>query len=355
MVSREIESIEYFDMNTKDDMSKNSLQYIDFFHFDETIPPQKTISLKDSTVQGKRGVSDDILHVVSVVFSPFGQATRFRLGQEYIDRMTETEKTQPMQLYVIELLYENQKSELKKEKNHITITVPDDYILWNKENLINIVIQKFLPTDWKYCAWIDADIEFLDSQWVEKTLQRFKETNAEFLQLFSFCRYLDKENQVSQYFKSTMYGYLNGIKNTYLHPGFAWGCTRSAYEKINGLFEYGIVGGGDKFLSQSLLRRIPYMSHVHLSPSLTKKLHDFHKSIHRSTANYVNVIIQHHYHGERKNRQYTFRQRILTKYQFDPNQHLFRDPDLGLLIPNFPEKMQHDVQKYFQTRKERED
>ena len=349
-----MDSVEYFHINTDDKTLKSPSRKIDYFYVDETRLCKKNKMSYGVDLKHDEDTSNDILHVISVVFSPYGQATRFQLAQEYIERMTKIEKKQPMKFYVIELLYENQKSQLKKTKDFITITIPENYIMWNKENLINIVIQKFLPENWKYCAWIDADIEFLDTQWVQKTLQRFKETNAEFLQLFSFCRYLDKNNQVSQYFKSSMYGHMNNIKNTYLHPGFAWGCTRSAYQKIGGLFEYGIVGGGDKILSQSLLCDNPYLNNRHLSPSFYTKIHKFHSIVHQSNANYVNLIIQHHYHGERKNRQYSLRQKILVEHQFVPDLHLFREPHLGFLMPNFPQKMQHDVRKYFQTRKEKE-
>ena len=39
--------------------------------------------------------------------------------------------------------------------------------------------------------------------------------------------------------------------------GLAWGFSRSAYIQIGGLFEYGIVGGGDYFMGICLANLPP--------------------------------------------------------------------------------------------------
>jgi hypothetical protein len=321
-------------------------------YFDTSPDDQKKDAhVKKAVVHSTEG--NNFLHVISVVFSPYGQQTRFKLAQEYIERMQETQKTQPMKLYILEVQYEHQKLTLNVKENHTSITVPKNFLLWNKENLINIVVQHFLPKDWKYCAWIDADIEFLDPHWVTKTIDRFRETHADVLQLFSFCRFLDKNNQVSRYLKSSLFGYVNNIQNKVFHPGFAWGCTRSAYEKMHGLFEYAIVGGGDRVLSQALTRCIPYFKSDNVHHSLHRKVQEFHDRVSQLSGNYVNTIIQHHYHGEKKNRQYSTRQKILVRHQFNPDKHVLKDPSLGFLIPNFPKDMAHDIEKFFKTRKEK--
>jgi len=44
-------------------------------------------------------------------------------------------------------------------------------VLWHKENMINLGVQKLLPPTWKAFAWIDADIEFDSPSWAIDTLK----------------------------------------------------------------------------------------------------------------------------------------------------------------------------------------
>jgi hypothetical protein len=41
-----------------------------------------------------------------------------------------------------------------------------------------------LPINWKYVAWIDADIRFMNKNWVRETIDALKSGRAHFLQLF---------------------------------------------------------------------------------------------------------------------------------------------------------------------------
>ena len=43
-------------------------------------------------------------------------------------------------------------------------------LVWTKENLLNIGLAR-LPEDWKYVAWIDADIAFRQPGWAAETVQ----------------------------------------------------------------------------------------------------------------------------------------------------------------------------------------
>ena len=41
-----------------------------------------------------------------------------------------------------------------------------------------------LPINWKYVAWIDADIRFTNKNWVKETIEALGSGRAHFLQLF---------------------------------------------------------------------------------------------------------------------------------------------------------------------------
>jgi hypothetical protein len=53
------------------------------------------------------------------------------------------------------------------------IKVSTDSKVWVKENLINLGI-KSLPDDWNFVAWVDADITFLNQNWVRETKEKLQ-------------------------------------------------------------------------------------------------------------------------------------------------------------------------------------
>ncbi len=45
-------------------------------------------------------------------------------------------------------------------------------------------VKNLLPINWKYVAWIDADIRFMNKNWVKETIEALRSGRAHFLQLF---------------------------------------------------------------------------------------------------------------------------------------------------------------------------
>lgn len=307
---------------------------------------------------------DDILHVVTSVFSPYGKEQRTKLTQEFINRLENLkEEGHPVNLYVVELLFPNQESyiEIKEKKNHLQIHYSHNIFIFNKENLINVAVERVLPKDWKWLAWIDADIELLDKFWVEKTIQMFKKTKVDMIQLFSICRFLNENNIPSQYFYSSMFVLQNQElleQKKYRHPGFAWACSRNAYEQMGGLFDYAIVGGGDMIMECCFTDRIDVLEKKYKTlENFIEKIKEYHTRVKDFKLGFLNIIIQHYYHGERKNRQYVDRNRILIENQYDPSLHLikpFCSKRFSFLIPDveFYEKIETKIQSYFLSRKE---
>ena len=307
---------------------------------------------------------DDKIFIITSIFSPYGKDNRTKLAQEFIERFeTLKEKGHPLELCVVEILYSGQKSHviLENKKNYLQINYEHDIYMFNKENLINVAVEKLLPKEWKWMAWIDADIEFLDEYWAEKTIQLFKEKKLDVVQLFSVCRFLDAKNIPSQYFYSSMYILNNEqfLKNKkYRHPGFAWACSRDAYEKMGGLFEYAIVGGGDMIMECCFTDRIHLLRKKYETlESFLDKIEIFHNKVKDFKLGYLNIIIQHYYHGERKNRNYVERNKILIQNNFNPDKDVIKPfllENFSFLIPvtKFYKRIQNQIQNYFITRKE---
>jgi glycosyltransferase involved in cell wall biosynthesis len=304
---------------------------------------------------------DSMLYVISCIFSPFGQDIRTKLAQEYIERLEKLKKRGfPVQVCVIEMLYPNQESFIVVNDKHFYRQIRYEHegiYLFNKENLINVAVQEMLPTDWKYMAWIDADIEFKNPLWSIKTIEKFEKERCDIIQLFSVCRNLDKDGLPSEYFHSSIKThYDKNFKKKYGHPGYAWACTRRAYDKMRGLFEFAIVGGGDSIMSFCLLDKVKTLEKLYEgNPNFIAAIHKFYKKVEGFHVGYLDVVIVHYYHGERKNRMYHTRRSIIIDSLYLPKRDLMKPfEEFGLLIPTkeFYDKISNGITKYFHTRKE---
>ena len=301
---------------------------------------------------------EDKLNVIIVISNPCQYETRYLLAREFIKRI-ENDETH-VNLFVVELAYNNQKYYVtdKKNKNHLQIRT-DTAPLWHKENLINIGVKKLLPDKWKAFAWIDADIEFENPTWALDTL-KILNGSKDIVQLFSHAVDMYKNKQALSIFGS--FGYQFTKKNPYIrtginywHPGFAYACTRKAYNKINGLFELGVLGSGDNIMALSIINNGLKSINSESSEGYKNSIVKFQSSVNKLRFGYVPGVIRHYFHGAKINRKYTERWEILIKYNYDPDIHITKN-EIGLLIPTpeCPKGMLDEILIYFKERNEDE-
>jgi len=302
---------------------------------------------------------EEKLNVIIVISNPCQYARRYILAKEFIKRMN-NEKN--VELFIVELIYDNQKFIItdNKNKNHLqlkTNTAP----LWHKENMINIGINKLLPKNWKAVAWIDADIEFENTDWALNTL-KILNGSKDIVQLFSHSIDMDlNEDAMSifssftfQYSKNRKY-YKNNNSINYWHPGYAWACNRKTYDKMGGLFEYSILGSGDHNMALSIIGNANKSLNKDVNNDYLNELLNFEKKISNIRLGYIPGIIRHYYHGSKKNRKYQERWQILVDNQYSPLRDITKDEN-GLLIPTekCPKKLLDDIYNYFLERNEDE-
>jgi hypothetical protein len=302
---------------------------------------------------------EEKLNVIIVISNPCEYGTRYRLANEFIKRM-ENEHLSEIELYVVELAYDNQKHYVAKPNNsrHLrlrTNTSP----LWHKENIINIGINKLLPKNWKAVAWIDADIEFDSASWVSDTL-KILNGYKDIVQLYSHAVDMNKdENAMSiftsfgfQYSKGKKYG---GIGPNFWHPGFAWAMTRRAYEKVGGLYELSILGSGDHNMAQSLIKNGKNSVNNLVTDSYKNSVLSWQEKASSLRLGYVPGVIRHYFHGSKKNRKYSERWQIIVNHRYNPEIHIEKNND-GLLIPtkDCPSELLNDIMNYFKERNEDE-
>lgn len=299
---------------------------------------------------------EDKLHVIAVISNPCQYARRYILAREFIKRM---EREESIILYVVELAYWDQGFYVtdKKNKRHLQLkgTIP----LWHKENMINIGVKKLLPVNWRAFAWIDADIEFESTTWASDALKVLN-GSKDIIQLFSHAIDMDpKKHAMSifpsfgfQYAKGSRYGG-NGINMW--HPGFAWACTRRAYEKMGGLYEKSILGAGDHNMSLSFIGNGIKSINEDTTQDYKDSISEFEYKVSSLRLGYVPGLIRHYFHGSKKNRKYSERWKILVDNQYSPILHITPNKD-GLLVPTSecPKKLLDDIYNYFSERNEDE-
>jgi hypothetical protein len=291
-------------------------------------------------------IPSDVLHVICVISNPCNYESRYRLAREFLKRMRIYKQ---IKLLLVELVYHNQPFSLEHE--NVLRLRTDTNPMWVKENLINIGI-RHLPSDWKYVAWIDADIEFDNPHWVTDTL-RILNGSKDIVQLWQMCNFLDQHNKPSEIDHSMGYLYCKNITGKYRHPGYAWACTRKAYETLGYVHDESILGSGDTVLAFALMGK----NHIDskYDPTFSMLVDAYVEKAKKLRFGYTPGVINHFFHGTRKSRGYTTRYKLLIEHKFAPMIHLAYDYN-GLICQSiyFPEKLAKEITEYFKSRQEDE-
>ena len=310
---------------------------------------------------------EEFLHAIIVYSNPYHFKRRLQLAKEFINRI---EKEPNVILYVVEMIYdESDVYEITDKENPRHLQLKTDTILWHKENMINIGVEKLLPPNWKAFAWIDADIEFENPSWALDTL-KILNVKRDIVKLFSHEISMDQNQMTLQFFSSYGYQYekhknynmnqkmMDGIPDMKT-PGYAWAMTRNMYEKIEGLYEYCIIGSGDTIMTMCLVGLLKnYINnHICYSEDYYHNVMSYQQLFLNNTFSfsYVPGIVHHYYHGSVQNRNYVTRHNILKKFNYSPSIHLFHD-EQGVITPtpSFPTPLKESLRFYFFIRNEDE-
>jgi hypothetical protein len=300
---------------------------------------------------------EEKLNVIIVISNPCLYGTRYKLANEFIKRMEEEEEH--VNLFVVELIYNNQKYIITDKKNKRHLQIKTDVPLWHKENMVNLGVTHLLPKNYKAFAWIDADVEFENTTWAIDTL-KILNGSKDIVQVFSHCVDMDKDESNLNIFNGFGYSYSKNKKYTtngsnYWHPGYAWAITRKAYERIGGLYDKGILGSGDSIIALSLINKVSHTLNVDYHEGYKESILEFQKKTKGLRLGYVPGVIRHFFHGSKKNRKYTERWNILIQHAFSPLTHVKYDTK-GILVPTeeFPSDFENDILNYFKERNEDE-
>lgn len=232
-----------------------------------------------------------------------------------------------------------------------------DNIFWLKENLINLAVKE-LPDDWDCMSWIDADLTFVNENWVADTFKSFEKYDVVYL--WETCVNLgEKGDAVDKPDKSFGYMHIESgkayhpkAKYGFWHPGYAVGCTRKAYEKMSGLLDFAILGSGDRHMALALIGRVEWSAPGNIHEGYLIRLKAFQERCKGLKLGYVPGTIIHHWHGNKADRKYVERWDILTKGKYNPQTDIKRNHHGQIYLTQDGIRLQSPIKEYFQGRLE---
>jgi len=291
--------------------------------------------------------SSDPLYIILPYFNYCGFQKRRKLFLDFVKRYSN------LKLVVVEVKGPAPLGRLAVYKH---IKVASTSKVWIKENLINIGI-KSLPEDWKFVAWIDADITFLNQNWVSETKEKLR--SCDVLQMWQNAVNLGPKGEVLKIDKSFAYMYKGSKtpwtpndKYGFWHTGFAWACTKKAYRTMDGLVDWAILGSADRHMAMSLagLGQQTCPGNLHENYKILLKMYEV--RVKKLAVDWLDGTIVHEWHGSFADRKYRERWDILTKNKFDP----FEDigyTDQGLLqLSDKGKRFEKQLEEYFIGRRE---
>lgn len=307
---------------------------------------------------------------------PFFDFSNNSYRKDNLKRFISNYKNQDkLKLILVEAVYENNQLEDYSNEIFLHLKLKIKQKLWYKENLINIAIKKHLPNDWENVCWLDSDVDFLNKNWVNDTLEYLK--SFDFVQLFDTAIVLNKKSEVisdketpiiykswlnfSSNFKKNIIGQdkfqkihrfinLKQEDAPYLkpHTGFGWATKKTFFSKIENLWEYNIIGGADNIIAKCITNNIDqYPFQIFYSEEYKNNLMQYYNKF--KGCNYRNIpgSIIHHWHGSYFARYYIERHEILKKYNFS---HLDINYNQDILEISNKTELLKELEDYFNGR-----
>lgn len=301
-------------------------------------------------------------HVVTIISNPVRYRSRWELYKVFEEDLKRKGGT----LWTVEMQTGARRHQITAPDNphHLQLwnsAIPGE--LWHKENMLNIAVAHLTNRypDWRYVAWIDADIKF-EPGIMEETVHTLQHWDC--VQMWSHAIDLGPNQELMNSQMSFMYAYWNGIEvnnSGYMHgghPGYAWAIRRESLNRVGGLIDFAALGSADRHMACALIGRVEDSCHGDMHPIYRKWLQVWQERAEREikrNVGYVPGTIRHLWHGKKKDRGYSSRWKILVENQFNPETDIKKDVSgLWQLVVDSPRqmRMRDEFRKYFRARRE---
>lgn len=295
----------------------------------------------------------DLLHVVTAIANPLRWRSRIRLFRDFAAHMLDS----GVRLTVVECAYGDRAHELADTPHATHVPVRARTLVWTKENLLNIGIAH-LPEDWKYAAWIDADIAFRRPDWATDTVHALQTYDV--VQPWTQCYDLGPNDEHVALHRSFARvwqdgGDVGGGYGVFAHPGYAWAATRQALDHLGGLIDTAALGAADHHMALALVGQLDRSLPGGISPAYAAPLRRWQNRAMRHIAGNLGCVpgsIEHGWHGQKRHRRYVERWDVLTAHAFDPDEDLKRNTWGVLELAGNKPALARDMERYFRQRHE---
>lgn len=262
---------------------------------------------------------------------------------------------QGVPLLVVECAFGRQPFRLTTADADILIQVRSQSLLWQKERLLNLALER-LPAACRSVAWLDSDVIFVREDWATAAEKLLTDYNV--VQLFSEACFLEKGGKLGEHLdkskeryrrQESFAAYYSRTQKRILDystaGGLAWAARREILEKAR-FYDQAIVGGADWIMINAFLG-----------------VSDFNQASRRWSEKVAPLVggkigclkgrVFHLFHGSQESRRYRDRQQILKDREFNPAWDLCLN-SFGCWEWAFdvPRGLRRDVRNYFRMRNE---
>ena len=161
----------------------------------------------------------------------------------------EFRKNSNVDLLVVESYNNNSKYRIRTNVDNL-ISVKSESILWEKEALLNIGINK-TKTKYKYVGWVDADVFFVSKNWEQEILSQLKDNN-----IVQICKIIHQQKSHENLDSDKTYSMCHyarksdDMESIYLsrlgEPGYGCVYNSSIFKNTKTpLYDKAIMGSGD--------------------------------------------------------------------------------------------------------------
>lgn len=297
--------------------------------------------------------------VITCYFNAMNYTSRLSNYHRFAARLAK----QRVPLFTIEALFPGQQSALAGLPG--VTTVECDTILWQKESLLNLLIQK-LKNSFAAFVWCDADILFENAGWYRQLCRKLEKYPVvqPFTEIARLPRGKTRFVRAAECYRSFAAVYreqpqvlLRGDFARHGHTGFAW-AARSEVLAAHGLYDAMIAGSGDHVMahafagdySSACINRMLGENKRHIA-----HFESWARAVYPRVRGRIAALpgrILHLWHGETANRRYVERNRELAAFGFDPRRDLIRDASGLWRLRKRRSPIKNWATRYFALRRE---
>jgi len=294
---------------------------------------------------------------VTSFFNPAGYKTKLHNYRVF----RSSSKKQGLKLLAVELAFGEKPFELDEQDADILIQRRSDSVMWQKERLLNLGAD-CLPEDCDKVAWLDCDIIFNNSAWIQET--------SDLLELFVVVKPFttgvrllkdtvynpEKDTIESKGWTNNEIFYAISRMSSPQEFGLGWAIRRSVLQK-HGLYDKMIIGSGDTVIHDALRRGRSTFSPEQIPVSLLRDQNKWAKAFYADTHGSVSSaggLAYHLWHGDFKQR-YHIDRHILKDYDFDLRKDIKLDQGGCWAWSSKKKDLHRAVKDFFHVRNEDSD